>query len=180
LEDYSFKPLRPLLLIPAISGLLYSGLLSSFPTEENTNPENKDILRAYHTIDSQWLPQTYVVVNSLDNEIISNGRHDFMSYRVFMNHFGRSGLTRQPEAASLKDSLFPKTFVFIYENEALKDMASELNPQFQGQVFNKLSELNNKQLDVQLFFSTPRLKVYCIQNDNQSGKINELFTTHLK
>src|SRR5699024_1444669 len=55
LEDYSFKPLRPLLLIPAISGLLYSGLLSSFPTEENTNPENKDILRAYHTIDSQWL-----------------------------------------------------------------------------------------------------------------------------
>ena len=179
-----FKKQSPLTtIIEVVSGaaIILGFAIYTFPQEASLNFEaNKtenNVFEAYAKIQSENLPYSYAVVNTLPYYSFSNNDHYYYNY----DYFNESYIQRDRRFNRYKsnatyllnnpDIILPETlFVFIYadatRNETFKAQQSLTK--------EKIDLLKAKGRAVNVYYNTRLLKVYQIENRPRSSNINEL------
>ncbi|MBI6115308.1 hypothetical protein [Salegentibacter maritimus] len=179
-----FKKQSPLsTIIEVVSGaaIILGFAIYTFPQEATFNFESNktenNVFEAYAKIQSENLPYSYAIVNSLPYYSFSNNDHYYYNYDYFNENYiqrDRRFNTYRNNATYLlnnPDIILPETlFVFVYEDTTEKEAFKAQ----QSLTKERIELLKAKGRAVSVYYNTRLLKVYKIENRPRSSNINEL------
>tara|TARA_R110000850_G_scaffold277058_1_gene421798 strand:+ start:8168 stop:10192 length:2025 start_codon:yes stop_codon:yes gene_type:complete len=143
----------------------------------------ESVLSAYNTIESNYLPYSYAIVNSVSSAPISRDSHYFINYEYFNTRYldrDANYAKHRTDKALLKENphlILPKTtFVFLYSEDAQLNIKNGINAEDQKRVRENLSVLRQREREVRLFYKGKEVEVYEIINEPGAGNINDLLS----
>ncbi|HLF52856.1 hypothetical protein [Flavobacterium sp.] len=139
----------------------------------------KQILDVYDQISSNYFPYTYAVVNDDRTQVISENKHFFMNYSIFLNDYLEQDSIyfkniRNPKFFKKNpQNVIPKSvLLFVFINK--KSGTYNDNDALSQPLMNQLYLLKKRNRKVELFYINENFKVYEIINEPKSSKISDL------
>ncbi|SKB34732.1 hypothetical protein SAMN05660776_0593 [Salegentibacter holothuriorum] len=165
-----------------ILGIAIFTFPSSATLNFEANKTENNVFEAYSKIQSENLPYSYAVVNSLPYFSFSNNNHYYYNY----DYFNETYIQRDRKFNRYKnnedylqnnpDIILPETmFVFIYKN--LRENNRGRKGEFKTQQLltqERIDLLEAKGRAVKVYYKTNLLEVYQIANRPRASNINEL------
>ncbi|PIQ48467.1 MAG: hypothetical protein COW03_10075 [Cytophagales bacterium CG12_big_fil_rev_8_21_14_0_65_40_12] len=150
--------------------------------DDRTSAVNKEVLKAYQRISSDFLPYSYAVINSSALLPISVDSHNFITYKDFTSSYSardsvyfanekNKNFLRQNTEYILPSSLL----VFVYNNvEKLEFNGVSVGNDLVLAVSHQLDLLRNRGRDITVFYQGDKLTVYEVINNPGESRIDEM------
>lgn len=150
--------------------------------DDRTSTINKEVLKAYQRISSDFLPYSYAVINSNALQPISVDSHNFITYRDFTTSYMERDsvyfanrknkiFLRQNTEYILPNSLL----VFVYnDTERLEFNGASVENDLVLAVNQQMDKLRNKGREMRVFYQGSKLTVYEVVNNPGEARIEEM------
>lgn len=139
----------------------------------------QQLMNAYDAITNTYFSYSYAVVNDHTTQVISENKHFFMNYTVFINDYLKQ------DSIYFKNNKNPKFFkknpqnvipksVLVFVFSSKESNAYNQNDTLSLILMNRLQLLQKRGRKVELFYKNENFKIYEIVNESKSSKISDL------
>jgi len=179
IQSQRIKYVFPGVLLLMLSSVCYASQHKVLFAISEAKNNSKEILEVYDTINNDYLPYTYAVVNNNQAQLFSEQKHFFISYDKFNSDYILRDSVYQKYKEDYKilqkypEYLLPQSIlVFTYKKEFKKNLIENINKSKNTKIL--INILQQKGRAVTVFYESEAIKVYEIVNKPKSSKIVDL------
>jgi signal transduction histidine kinase len=150
--------------------------------DDRTSTINKEVLKAYQRISSDFLPYSYAVINSNALQPISVDSHNFITYRDFTSSYSErdsvyfANRTNKIFLRLNTEYILPNSLlVFVYNDvERLEFNGVSIDNDLVLSVSQQMDKLRNRGRQMSVFYQGSNLTVYEVVNNPGEARIEEM------
>lgn len=164
----------------AFGGIVYSQI-KPLSNIKNSDKTPRMVLDAYDKILHEFFPHSYAVVNDNIAQTISLNKHFFINYEDFLFSYLESDSIYHHNRKKPKffvenpQYVIPKSvLVFVYHDNTEKENHFADQNQLEPLLKEHINTLEKRGRKVSLYYESPYVNVYEIENEPKSSKIDDL------
>lgn len=181
-NNKGFRAVLATCLCMATLVLAFKGNAFAIAVDDNQDDLKTDVLLVYNQLSKNYLPYSYTVVNGDYALKISNKKHSFLSYDLFLEDYLNNDALYQAYKndsdylAAHPELILPATvFVFVAGDNGKADTNNLITPLETGiSLMGIIDTLRKRGRQVEVFYDLNELMVYKITNRKNVSNLDEL------